>query len=420
MFRYLLLACFVLCSSFQILEIALPKHEIASFKKEVCSPNLAGIESIEYRKWANRFLFTERNGKSMAMAAKLKAFQKKVLSYAYDLEVRNSYGHSPSYFLIDKKTKEPFAILKESNPEFYSSFKQHFPEMPLSAPVWEHELIGYEQDQLFGFNHVPLTIGVRFRNEEGKVVNGVIQEYIYNSKAGVDFYNEKGAGMLLAIPKSHVHALVFSGFFKGISSGHMTNYILQLDESQSFIKSIYEIDLEESMLPFNKKWEGLVLSRMWILGLPQSAEPFDREALLVMAHPGWLSLLQQYQNSASKYSRMDKESWQAQLERVKRMQEIVRSELSKPSITLTPRDLYFDLFGGRGLWEIAQAKHYPALVAFNNLISDPYQHIVKDFAHPENIDESHFLSEDAEESDLVLFFRKMEKMAKCQVLLNTY
>lgn len=372
----------------------------------MCSPSLEEVKSSEYKKWANLYLFTERNGKSIAMEAKLKAFKKKVLSYSYDLEARGSYGHSPSYFLIDKQTKEPFAILKESNPEFYSSFKQHFPEMPLSAPVWEHELVGYEQDQLFGFNHVPLTIGVRYLNEESSIVNGVIQEYVQNSKAGVDFYNEKGADLLQAIPKSHVHALALSGFFKGISSGHMTNYILQLDDSQKHIKEIFEIDLEESMLPFNKKSEGLVLSRMWILGLPQSAEPFDREALLVIAHPGWQSLLSQYQSSASKYSRMDKESWQAQFDRLKLMQEIAKTELGKPGITLTPRDFYFELFGGRNLWKIAQEKHYPALVAFNNLISDPYQHIVKDFDHPENIDESRFLSDDVEESDLILFFRK--------------
>lgn len=222
---------------------------------------------------------------------------------------------------------------------------------------------------------------------------------------------------------------------KGISAGHLSNYILQLHkvDGEEQVKSIYEIDLEELLLPYNRLTDvenltlggtlakdpkesvkSLILCRMWILGLPQAEKPFDRAALMLMSHKGLLPLLKQYHQNALTYSRMDIKSWEAQYQRVKQMQEICQTELNKEHISLSLRDLYFAIFGGEHLWKIAKEKNYPAMVSFNNLISDPCQHIITDFANPSSIPLSKRLEEPSENTqdgiDTMNFYRKMENL----------
>jgi len=407
------------------------KTHLKGLLEEIVNGSYEISDIREYLGWYCRLTLTCLKGESTLLDEKVQGLYKKVINEKYDITLRESEGHSPSYFLTDEITKRPFAILKQSHPEITSSFTKHLPKMPLSATVWEHELIGLEQDQLFGFNRVPTTLTVRFKNGKNEEVNGVIQEFVSDSKSGWDFYNPSGADLLKAIPKSHVQVLTLSGLFKGISAGHLANYILQLDGNKEKVTTLFEIDLEEMLLPYNKLSDvddlvvsdqlstkkeeaikSLILCRMWILGLPQNGMPFDRAALMAMSHPSMLSLLQSYHKQASKYSRMDEGSWQAQYERVRMMQEICLSELEKATITLTPRDLYFKIFGGEHLWKIAQEKGYPPLIAFNNLVSDPYQHILKDFSDPTSIPECKRLKEPKddkpESKDIMNFFRKME------------
>ena len=45
------------------------------------------------------------------------------------------------------------------------TYTNHLPHMPLSASVWEHELIGFEQDQLFEFNYAPAIFAVQFQKK---------------------------------------------------------------------------------------------------------------------------------------------------------------------------------------------------------------------------------------------------------------
>lgn len=339
----------------------------------------------------------------------------RIIEENYTILSRESNGHSPSFFLVDDATNEPYAILKQAKPEFYCSFKKFLPQMPLEAAVWEHEIIGFELDRLFSFNHVPDTLSVRF-NYNGNTVNGVIQEYIPNSKDGSEFYHSQGAYLLKEIAKNTVHKLVLSGLFKGLSGGQMSNYLIRGH-------TIYEIDLETLLMPYNKlgkeknlvvsndlptqdSYNSLILCRLWILGLPQSALEFENEILQIIKNPHLLTQLENYQKEAARYCRITQQSWYAQLERVKQMQEAVQNK------TLTPRDLYFLLFGGEHLWKIAQEKRYPAMIAFNNFISDPYQHILKDFADLSKIPICKRLEEPKEntpESIAVMnFYRIME------------
>lgn len=344
----------------------------------------------------------------------------KVVTEEYKIVPRCSSGHSPSFFLIGSDGL-PFAILKQSLPEFYCSFKKFLPAMPLKAAVWEHELIAFEIDRQFHLDLVPSTMAVRLIYQ-GQTVNGIIQEFMPNSKDGSAFYHPEGAKRLNSIPKNTVHKAALSGFFKGLTGGQVSNYLIQENK-------IYEIDLETLLLPYNRladvpdlivsddlptkeSLDSLILCRMWILGLNQCREPFELEILQPLAEANLLASLSEYHQEASCYSRIDLRSWQAQYERVKQIQTLIKNELEKPFPTLTPRALYFSLFGGEHLWKIAQEKHYPAMIAFNNLISDPYQYLLKDFANPQAIPISKRLSEPKENTqesiDIMNFYRIME------------
>lgn len=350
----------------------------------------------------------------------------------YQITKRETLGHSPSFAVIDKETGSQFAILKESKPLRYNTFQSRYlPEMPIKGKVWHYEVIGYEQDRLFGLNQAPVTIGVKFTNEESKPAQGTVQKFIKNAKAGSELYSPEGAKLLLAIPKTQVHRTALAGFFRGLAAGHMSNYLLKLTQDNQTIKKIYEIDLEEMLPPYNRlpdtekmtgyavadaeqramAYQSLVLCRMWILGLPQNDQPLDKALLLTLTHPAFLTVLQTYHENALEYSKITKESWNAQRERLEEMQLLFQEELKKEQITLTPREVYFKIFGGEHLWKIAQEKNYPAMMAFNNLISDPYQHIVKDFSNPHAIPECNRLEQprddSAEQIEITNFLRVM-------------
>jgi hypothetical protein len=383
-----------LLSDYSLIEELNPLCQLV---QELQTGNYDSTDVKRYLSWSLRLELSCLHNTSQLTQNANELYGKIIRTSDYEITIRDSNGHSPSYFLVDNETKTPFAILKQSEPEFFSSFKQHLPNMVISAPVWEHELVGYEQDLLLGLNRTPATVAVRFINHKNEVVRGTIQEYITEAKDAGSYYSANGLDILKSIPKSEVQLTAISGMLKGLSAAHMGNYLIHPETA-----AIYEVDLEEMLLPFNQIPDSeavvspdpanaplirksIILCRLWILGLPQSDKPFDRAPLLLLAHPKLSTLLMEYQQQASHYSSISKESWNAQLERVQQMQEFARQELQKESPELTPRDLYFMIFGGEHLFKIAKEKNYPAIIAFNNLISDPYQHILKDFAHPELI-----------------------------------
>ena len=78
------------------------------------------------------------------------------------------------------------------------------------------------------------------------------------------------------------------------------------------------------------------------MGLPQSAEPFDRATLLMFLDPCLKEKFIRQQNSVQ----ISKEAYAAQLERLDKLRALFEQELKKEKITLTPRDLFFKIFGG--------------------------------------------------------------------------
>ena len=97
--------------------------------------------------------------------------------------------------------------------------------------------------------------------------------------------------------------------------------------------------------------------RMCILGMPQNDKPLEKAALLFLTHPSLPILLDAHHESIlnRKYE-VQYIALTAQKERVNLLQKLAKEELAKPTITITPRDLYFELFDGKELFNIARGK----------------------------------------------------------------
>ena len=182
-------------------------------------------------------------GQSKLLSDKIQAFSQKLVCQQFELREKeiNTTINKYSYYVVNKETQQPFALLK-SNPEvslsIHAELLPHLTQNP--APGWEHELIGYELDQLLGFDHTPLTFTARILNKNNEPVNGVLQEVVPNSKSGDMLHNSVGAKLLKEIPYSHVHTCVFSGIFKGLSAGHIGNYLFQF-EGESRMKTLNQL-----------------------------------------------------------------------------------------------------------------------------------------------------------------------------------
>lgn len=385
--------------------------------------------------WSLKLTLLELTDSAELQSKVNELIQKVLETKAYQIVKRGEdESNNPSYSLIDQETKQPFALLKLPKKEYFSSFGVELPQIPsLLAPVWQHDLMAYEQTALLGLNATPPVVAVEISIEETKQ-RGVIQSFIPHSVSPIDaIYQKGGADLLLSLPTHVAHRLALSSLFLGFGAGHAGNYLMQQSEENSKqLKEGYIIDAKETFIPFNRAtkemevkrvkeieleisqlqtelsklskemdaslyqeketriallqqqietvYKSIIVMRLWILGLNQNKQPFSRATLLVFAHPSLLRQLQSYYERVKKFYHISQEAREAQLKRVKTMQVCCKEELIKQEITLTPRDLFFEICGGQDLYKLGKEKGYADLHIFAYLISDPYHYAQKDFA----------------------------------------
>jgi hypothetical protein len=367
-------------------------------------------DALTYIHWVTRLTYNHLSGGALDRQLAIDKLKNELMDpEAFDLVERDeaSRGHSLSWNICKKGSTVPYAILKESaivalpprikrhHPLCFSSFQKLLPDMPLTTKVNDHELFGYEMDVLFGFDRTPVTFKATFYDETGKLLEGSLQLFVQDGKSPFSTYLEHKdkAKELLTLPHSKVHLTALSGIFKGLMAHHLSNYLVRVKDGKPIC--LVEIDLEESMPPYNRipkevipeetVRKSIILCRLAVLGLPQTTKSLDRAFLLIMCHPSFDALLKGYHEECAKHYPLHKSSLDAQNERLQLLQKLCSEALKQKTITITVRELYFAIFGGEELYKIAKEKGYPDLTTFNNLVSDPYQHIVKDFAHPEQI-----------------------------------
>lgn len=315
------------------------------------------------------------------------------------------------------------------------------------APVMEqkgsaglYEKVGYDFDVILGLKMTPATLRGKIELGKGHLEDVVIQKFVSDTVVLSDLlYQSNGASLLLSLPKAPAQMMALSGMIKGSLGGHFGNYLFHLKDGM--IDTIYDIDLDELLPPCNRLKRGMLLypfkedrgqmnridvsrldadlqdtayrsaplCRMCILGLPQNGRPFERACLKMIAHPLLGRFLDEYHKSLEEKQEIRKECLEAQKERFFTIQKICQEQLQLTDITLTPRDLYFYLFGGRHLYETALKKGYPSLVIFNQVIGDPLQHSMIDFSRPEKMLFYNLLQDT---------YRVNQKVVRNRVLLN--
>jgi len=385
-------------------ELTLQQKQALVYTEAICKELLQDTYSTDERKiyaeWAVRLLTNYLTGKCVEAEHALDALVRVCTSN--DLVIKKASkahcGHNPLYYIRTKSQgadAPPDALIKDvSHLSTFSSFSKQVKNFPLSSTVDMHELAGYEIDAILGLSKTPPTLSAAITLiKEGKkeTHKAIIQKFIQNSKAGGSGYLEEkdGAKMLLTLDRVHAQIAAMSGIIKGRGAGHMDNYLMQEAEDNKKIDAVYDIDLEECLIPFNRFSTVCNLSpcRMWILGLPQNKRPLDRAMLLILAHPVIPELVSAHVESLKKHYTFSKEALCAYKERVELIQKQCMQALQKNTL-LTPRDVYFTIFGGRELYHLAKQKGYSDLAAFNNIISDPYQHVIKDYTRPEKMKRS--------------------------------
>lgn len=150
---------------------------------------------------------------------------------------------------------------------------------------------------------------------------------------------DDGIAKFKAIPNVLVHFHVLSGLIKGSRDNASGNTIFTLSDDYSGVTGVKEFD-DELSLPSHGTYKDI---RLWQLGLPQSAAPFDRATLMLFVQLDWIAHIESY-------NKLSKVPESVQAEQRRRLLEMVRlfnAELRKETIALTPRDLFFHICGGR-------------------------------------------------------------------------
>lgn len=160
---------------------------------------------------------------------------------------------------------------------------------------------------------------------------GSIQTWIRDCGRAYDLITKDpdGGNKLRTAPKTLVHLYVLLGILKGSMDCSSGNTFIHYEKGR--VVNFWDFDDERSCPEQNNWWSF----RLWQLGLPQSAEPFDRATLLLFIDKTFLKRFKRHTG------------YEAQLDRFVRMVKLFEEELDKETIVLTPRDLFFQLFGGR-------------------------------------------------------------------------
>lgn len=151
---------------------------------------------------------------------------------------------------------------------------------------------------------------------------------------------EDGAEKLMTIPRHLVHFHVLSALVKGSTDNSSGNTMFVFADDYSRIIDIKEFD-DEGCMPEESSFREL---RIWQLGLPQANEPFDRATLELFADERWVKAISRFNRFAIGLS---DDSLLNQMRRLESIRNICIRELEKAQITFTPRELFFEICGGK-------------------------------------------------------------------------
>ncbi|MDB2613563.1 hypothetical protein N9Y92_00200 [Chlamydiales bacterium] len=204
---------------------------------------------------------------------------------------------------------------------------------------------------------------------------------------------EGGGEKILKANKSMVQRAAIAAILYGQGAAHLGNWLFTVNDER--VDQVYLIDQEESMMPINrlsKEWhlsgfkeedqdkakENLTTGRNWLLGWPQNKQPIDQELLEELSDYSIKEKLERYHQEYETKNLFGRVTIDAQFERLEVIQSLAKKALqtNKP---LTPREIYYQIYGGEHLYHHGKSLGYPDSIIFNHIISDPYQHVIKNY-----------------------------------------
>lgn len=190
-----------------------------------------------------------------------------------------------------------------------------------------------------------------FKEHQSKFSHqGSIQLWLNECARAYDFIvrDQHGGTKLKTAPKTLAHFSALLGILKGSMDCSSGNNLIEFDSSKGEVVNIWDMDDERSMPTHSDFWH----LRLWQMGLPQCAQPFDRAFLLLFSDPTLLGKLKKLHSSPN----IPNAAYDAQIQRLTKIMDLFSSELKKNEITLTPRELFFTLFGGKELFNSTKMK----------------------------------------------------------------
>lgn len=182
------------------------------------------------------------------------------------------------------------------------------------------------------------------------IVQGTIQPWIHECGRAYDLIvkDPSGGEKLKSAPKVLVHLYALLGMIKGSMDCSSGNTLIEYSSALGRVVNFWDFDDERSM-PTTAHFRDF---RLWQMGLPQCAQPFNKAILLMFSHPKLLKQLLKQQTSPQ----IPKAAYEKQLRRLEQIALIFQEELNQEKITLTPHNLFFKLFEGEQEYETIKSR----------------------------------------------------------------
>lgn len=230
---------------------------------------------------------------------------------------------------------------------FMGVIKSNYSEEKISQG--DLEVSAWEMSDIFNLKTIPPALKTKWDSQD-------VLFQKWGGKTTADFLEAGQYELLLGMSNDLVHRAVISCCVIGKEDGHTGNTSLRLDATGTKITKSAEIDCGQMMRPQN-----FHSGRCWWLGLTQAGQPFDRKFLEEIV--SWdLTELRKYHDKKQLY---DKTQIEAQFERIELMQTLCRKALSEEKISLTPRELFLQVFNLKASYEHSKRMGWPDFPLFD-------------------------------------------------------
>lgn len=224
------------------------------------------------------------------------------------------------------------------------------------------ELLAYDVDHALGSPFVPPAVAL----SKGKLA----QKYIAGGSQLDAFLAEDphAAERIKSMNTDEVQAYLLFGLIRGRADGHGANTIVTAKKDGSL--TLYDIDEEEDFLPTTlgvtpqNPNESKHVSKMAALGFPQGAQPLSRVLAKLFSWEGMTekALCQlRGQNMGG--------CCHALRERIEKLITLCRFESQWEFPRVTPRDLYFLIYGKDLAYQVCKAKGHTDYEIFRNVLT---------------------------------------------------